>query len=291
MRSGLCCDTGGVFYREETDTVEYGAVPGFPEQNCVRCRWFITGPAFLPGLVYHFNTIGYLMKETGKKVIQYSQERERFENLKFDCEKNGIPFTQQHELLKNEQLYTEAIQKNDKLANDYNATLRLIDKSIKIAHNNSSESEVQLVPVGGIADIYFAINESNNELELIQTVCNGAELFPETDASKAILQRSQIIDYMLRVNDKSPIMFSLSEDEQLIAGNQFMRLLIKRAGSMKEAIPYATGRKKLQELGFNYDFNDAINAYRIDKQLENKKQADLLLERKQVLALKENNYE
>ena len=35
---------------------------------------------------------------------------------------------------------------------------------------------------------------------------------------------------------------------KLMAGNQFMRILMNRAGSLKEAVSYAIGRKKLDEI-------------------------------------------
>ena len=54
-------------------------------------------------------------------------------------------------------------------------------------------------------------------------------------------------------------MFTLSDEEQLLAGNQFMRLLIKRAGSLKEAIPYAIGRKKLEEIGIHNEFEKELH--------------------------------
>lgn len=268
---GICpkgcfgCDSGGTYVNDDTDKTTYGPVPGFPEQNCVRCRWFVTGPAFLPGLVHHFNVIGYNMGETGKRVINYQNEIELFENQRYECELNCNVFTKHHELLKYEQLYTQEIQKNDKLANDYNATLRLIDKCIKIIKYAPSKDSVQLVPVGSITDVGLNIRNVEHELEQLQIICNGAELFPETDASKAVLQRSQIIDLTLINNGKKPVMFSLSDEEQLIAGNQFMRILLSRAGSLKDAIPYAIGRKKLEEIGFKNEFIDEIKSININE--------------------------
>lgn len=267
---GICpkgcfeCNSGGTYINDDTDKITYGVVPGFPEQNCVRCRWFVTGPAFLPGLVHHFNTIGYNMGETGKRVIKYQHYIEHLENEKYDCELNGTIFTKQHELLKYEQLYTQELQKNDKLANDYNATLRLIDKCKKIVEETYSDNGLQLVTVGSISDIGISINNTEHELEQLQIICNGAELFPETDASKVVLQRSQIIDLTLKNNNKVPVMFSLTEEEQLIAGNQFMRLLISRAGTLKNAIPYAIGRKKLEEIGFKNEFIDELKSITIN---------------------------
>ena len=270
---GICpkgcfgCDSGGTYVNDDTDKITYGVVPGFPEQNCVRCRWFVTSPAFLPGLVHHFNTIGYNMGETGKRVIKYQHDIELLENEKYECELNGTIFTKHHELLKYEQLYAQEIQKNDKLANDYNATLRLIDKCMKLIKETSSDDGFQLVTVGSISDVGISINNIEHELEQLQIICNGAELFPETDASKAVLQRSQIIDLTLKNNNKMPVMFSLTEEEQLIAGNQFMRLLINRAGSLKDAIPYAIGRKKLEEIGFENEFVDELKSVTLNSNL------------------------
>ena len=62
-------------------------------------------------------------------------------------------------------------------------------------------------------------------------------------------------------------MFSLTEEEQLIAGNQFMRLLINRAGSLKDAIPYAIARKKLEEIGFENEFVDELKSVTFNRNL------------------------
>lgn len=135
-----------------------------------------------------------------------------------------------------------------------------IDKCQKISKDvdNDTSNKAQLVPVGTVQDVGFLLESEADEMYQLQSICNGAELFPETDASKALLKRSQIIDLTLMFNQKQPVMFSLSEDEQLLAGNQFMRLLIQRAGSLKKAIPYAIGRKKLEEIGIYNEFTEEL---------------------------------
>jgi hypothetical protein len=158
----------------------------------------------------------------------------------------------------------QEIQKNDKFANDYNVTLRLIDKCIALIRSNTSKEDFQLISVGSIDDVGLTINPAEHELEQIQVLCNGAEIFPETDASKAILQRSQIIDLTLARNDMKPVMFSLTEEEQLTAGNQFMRFLMNRAGSLKNAVPYAVGRKKLEEIGLKNEFVEEIESMKFN---------------------------
>lgn len=277
---GICpkgnfgCNCGGTFINDDTGTTTFGPVPGFPEQNCVRCRWFVTGPAFLPGLVHHFNTIGYNMSETAKRVIKFQDIIELLEDNKFDCENNNQIFTEHEKLSKYTNLYIQEIQKNDKLANDYNATLRLIDKCVKLAKNISSKESIQLVTVSSSDDIGFRIRNTESEFEQLQIICNGAEIFPETDASKAVLQRSQIIDLTLAENGKKPVMFRLTDEEQLVAGNQFMRIIMNKLESLnkmselesfKEAVPYAIGRKKLEEIGLTNEFTEEFRSIKINE--------------------------
>ena len=54
---GTLCDKGGPKLSTNPLISDYAPTPGGP-RNCVRCRFFITGPAFLGGLVVHFNATG-----------------------------------------------------------------------------------------------------------------------------------------------------------------------------------------------------------------------------------------
>lgn len=261
-KSCLGCDTWYIHINDDTGKKHIEPVPGYPEQNCVRCRWFITGPAFLPGLVNHFNVIGYNMGETAERLMKFESKIEKLENMRFEAEKNGYVFQESEKLSKLEKLHQQELQKNDKLANDYNATLRLIDRCIAIANKPCDDSRLQLVATGQMDDIKIALSDEPNKLFQLQAICNGAEIFPETDASKAVLQRSQIIDLTLSMNNKKPIFFTLTPEEQLIAGNAWMRLLINRAGSLKDAVPYLEGRKKLAEIGLEKELDDFFDTNR-----------------------------
>ena len=263
-KSNFGCDSGGVYDNDDTGTTYYGPVPGYPEQNCVRCRWFITSPAFLPGLIHHFNVLSYNMSEAGKKIISFEKEIHALEDFKYDCDNNGHLFTKQAKLLQLENLHSLEIQKNDKLANDYNGTFYLIAKCMSIIEKSTQEENLQLITSGTLEDLQLSLTNADDALEQIQTICNGAEIFPSTDASKAILQRSQIIDSTLAMNDKKPIMFLLTEKEQLLAGNQWMRLIMNRSGSLKDAIPFAVGRKKLEEIGMVLEFDEEIKSVKLE---------------------------
>ena len=146
-----------------------------------------TGPAFLPGLVNHFNVLSYEMSETSKRVTRYQNESEELENSKYEAEQHGEIFEHYEELLKYEQLLQQELQKGDDIANNLNATLRLIDKCQKISKsgNDNDSSSTQLVPVGTVQDVGFLLESEADEMYQLQAICNGAELFPETEKAAA----------------------------------------------------------------------------------------------------------
>lgn len=248
-KGALGCETGGRYTNDDTDKVTYGRVPGYPQQNCVQCRWFLTGPAFLPGLVHHFNVLMYEIGETAERLEYFRVQVKELDNKKCESEKLTHPFFEGDKLIKLYKLYEEAEQKADKIANDIHATLRLITKCKALIDEAQKNNEIQLVTVGTTEDLKLQLEDVQSKLYQIQTVCNGATIFPETDVSKAVLQRSQALDLAFAMNGQKPIFFTLSPEEQLVAGNAWMQLLMARTNSLKDAIPYVEGVKKLAEIG------------------------------------------
>ena len=238
---GICpkgnagCDSGGTIIDEQVGKTKSCAVPGYPaERNCVRCKWFITGTAFLPGLVHHFNVIGFKLSKISKKMNKLLHEVRELENDKYMCELEGKVFSESKmsEMITQQKLYEDEVQKFDKLANDYNATLRLIDKCMILA------------------------KESESEFEQLQIICNGAEIFTETNVSEEVLKRSQIYNRAFMNYCNSPLMLYLTEEQQHIAGNQIMMLLMNKIKlnhkqmseqeCFKKAVSYVEGRKTLE---------------------------------------------
>lgn len=267
---GICpkgndgCSYGYTTTDDITGKTVSAPVPGYPtERNCVRCKWFITGPAFLPGLVHHFNIIGYRLSEVSKKMTELQVKKEKLENDKYEYELEGKLFTEQQieEMTKYQNLYETEVQKCDKLANDYNATLSLIDKCMILSKKSSlkedpKEQDVQLLTASSLPELDISFRESSSEFEQLQIVCNGAEIFTETDVSKEVLKRSQIFNKTFMDYCNAPVMLYLTEDEQNMAGNQFMRILINKIKlnhkemdekeCFKKAVSYFDGRKILE---------------------------------------------
>jgi len=258
---GSMCDVGGEPLNEQKDQPRktiYAPVPGYPqERNCVRCRFFLTGPAFLPGLQAHFNAISYYAHERSERHNDLQNEVNQLENRRAECEVDGRIFTETRELTRLSQRYEAEAEAVGKLINDMQATYYLIARSIDIL-KHSEKDGVQLIATGGMSDIEQAFTETSSELHQIEVICENAVIYPEIDARKPALRRSQLLDIMLEFNSIPPIFFHLDPKQQLAAGNAVMKLIQARAGSLKGALEYVEGHRRLQELGIVDETLDAI---------------------------------
>lgn len=246
---GTMCDVGGNKIRESSNSSDYTPVPGYPqERNCVRCRFFLTGPAFLPGLQAHFNTVSEKAHRQSERYVRLNSQIQKLESHRHDCERKGDPILQSRELERLSQREEADAEAMSKLVNDMQATYYLIERSIQLASQNSQE-DIKLVAKGSISDLKAGFVETHSELHQLEVVCENAVIYPETDASFPTMRRSQILDAMFIYNDIKPLFLSLTPEQQLLSGNAIMKLIQARAGSLTDALPYAECRVKLKNLG------------------------------------------
>lgn len=245
---GSMCDVGGEPINNKADRKLFAPVPGHPERNCVRCRFFLSGPAFLPGLQAHFNAISYEAHERAERHNDLQDEVTRLENRRADCERDGRLFTETRELEKLSHRYEAEAEAMGKLVNDLQATYHLVARSLEIMKQSTQEG-VQLVAVGEMNDIQVGFTETKSELHQIEVLCENATIYPEIDARKPSLRRAQLLDCMLEFNKMPPIFFRLSPKQQLEAGNAVMQLIQARTGSLKGALEFVEGQRRLRELG------------------------------------------
>lgn len=255
---GSMCDVGGEALTDQTNNKYFAPVPGYPqERNCVRCRFFLSGPAFLPGLQAHFNTVSYEAHERSERHNDLHEEVTLMENRRADCERDGRLFTQHRELESLSQRYEAEAEAMGKLVNDMQATYHLIGRSLEIIKDEQKQG-VQLVAVGAMTDIQAGFTETPSELHQIEVLCENAVIYPEIDARKPVLQRSQLLDCMLEFNKMKPVFFRLKPKQQLAAGNAVMQLIQARTGSLKGALDYVEGLRRLRDLGIVDEAWDAI---------------------------------
>ncbi|MCX7205649.1 MAG: integrase family protein [Proteobacteria bacterium] len=256
---GICpngatlCDVGGEKLTGRKTEQLHSPVPGFPEErNCVCCRFFLTGPAFLPGLIAHFNTVSEKIHSQSARYRALQDKLTILEDQQREGERESQPFLRVRELDQlNKYVEAEALILN-KYMNDLQATHHLIQRSIQIADDKITDG-VKLVAKGGMADLQVGFIESQSVLHQLEVVCENAVIYPETDAGFATIRRSQMLDGMLRYNGMAPVLMYLDPEEQLLIGNAVMQLIQARTGSIRGALPYAECRQKLKEIGLLND--------------------------------------
>ncbi|MBK4734630.1 gamma-mobile-trio integrase GmtZ [Noviherbaspirillum pedocola] len=263
-KGGMGCDSGGIYTNDDTGGVEYGPVPGYPQKNCPRCRWFFTGPAFIDGLQNHWNVIHLHMGDNGKKVKELAEKVSALEDERYECQSKKRLFLEQPELDTLIKAYENAVSLGDKLANDQHATLRLIDRCKAIANEQKETAGLALIGAGDITDVEFAIKECG-KLQQVLTAVQISKIYPEHDLSKAVLEAGRAYDMMLAQNEKSPVLFRLSDDEQRIVVQQMTLLLRAYAGSTEGAVEFIEGRRRLSEIGFDFSEKSILELAKAEK--------------------------
>lgn len=251
-KGGWGCDSGGVYVNDDTGRITYGEVPGYPQKNCPRCRWFFTGPAFIDGLNNHWNHIQLQMGDIGERVAKLEGQIIALEDEQFECQENDQPFMEQDQLASLRKIYQAEVEKNNKLAEDSSATYRLIARCALLAKGSQESDGIQLVAVGALQDVHIAIDECSKLQQVLNAVA-GSTVYPEHDVSKAVLQAGNAYDMMLENNGKKPIFFRLNDEDKLSVAVHMTRLIATEAGSIKDALPFIEGARRLAELGLNMD--------------------------------------
>lgn len=254
---GTLCDVGGEKMTERQAEQLYAPVPGFPqERNCVCCRFFLSGPAYIDGLMAHGNAVTEKLWRGSKRYNGFLEKVKQLEDSQRNCERNDVPFLKGREL--------EALSKHaetgaltvTKLRNDLAAIYHLLERSIVIANNPQNEG-VQLVANGSMTDLKLGFIETTSDFHQFEVVCENAVIHPNPDADFATIRRSQMIDAMLRFNGMDPVLMHLTPEQQLLAGNAVMKLIQARTGSIAGSLPYAECRAKLKSIGLLHD--DVVN--------------------------------
>lgn len=250
MHHGLCLVGGNTSEAQDNSSVggcyngganigsdsapKYGPVPG-GSRNCVRCRWFVTEPHYLPTLAAHFNTLAYHFDEARNVCLIHENRLQDLKREKADAEEAKLPFARLDVYRQAERLWENAVKRFSDLAEDLVACWRLIERC-KVALKNASSDGTQLVATGTMADVNIVFEETDSELLQIACVCESAEVYPDLEPKKAVFRRSQLLDAVLYRENLPPVFMLLSEQEQLLAGNALMRRLAQQMNPANSAL-------------------------------------------------------
>lgn len=250
MHHGLCLVGGNTSETEENSAVggcfnggpnlgssstpKYGPVPG-GSRNCVRCRWFVTAPQHLPALACHFNTLAYGFDEARNACLARENDLQALKKDRADAEAAGQSFTRLDAYRQAERLWESAMKRFSDLAEDLVACWRLIERC-KAALAEHTGDSTQLVAAGTLCDVQAVFEETESELLQLAGVCESVELYPDLEPGKAVFRRSQLLDAVLYRDKLPPLFMLLSEQEQLLVGNAFMRHLAQQMNPLNPAL-------------------------------------------------------
>ncbi len=202
MGARRCSD--GLISMTQNGVESFSAVPG-GASNCERCRFFITGPAFLVGLEARLNDLSYRLKCQSKTYQDAQGEFDKLDALRSEALESGEPFGKLRELQASEAAFENATATVDETALSLQACWRLIEQSLEIAEKSDGDGSCSLI-VRGDGDGLKALLEEAHEVEQLQRVCVSAKIFKslKIDRERANLERMRLFDRMLAKNGISP---------------------------------------------------------------------------------------
>lgn len=227
MSTGVCpvggtrCGDGG----PKLSGNRYAPVPG-GSLNCVSCRFHITGPAFVPGLVARFNAASLAMEGARRELRSAEEALTVAEDARFDREQAG----QEGGALDVARAHSRLEAAETRLAANVaamQATYGLIERCKAAARN--TQSGLNLVLAGSMDDIEVAVRETT-QVDLWDAVCHAADIHPAPEVTEATLRRSQAIDRLLMRQGAPPLLMDMPDDAARIAGNELIRWMSRQVG-------------------------------------------------------------
>ncbi|MEZ8199945.1 MULTISPECIES: gamma-mobile-trio integrase GmtZ [Vibrio] len=272
------CPVGGAFCSEGGSPIAtkaniYHPVPAgyLGEQNCFKCRFFITGPAFLVGLTAMFNEMSLAVNSQSSR---YSSLEEKLDHIaekidiidhqlykiKMDSSDKLALESNRHELVGermhlNSEIETRA-KKLDLYLSDMNAIHRHMHncQTLMYQYQEDTTNHLQLI-VPHEFTLGVELDEVSNFHQLSE-VCSNAELYHSCSDDLAVARRSQMIDKMMVENGIQPQLFLLSEEEQLLVGNQLTELMLTRLKGWENVDRLMRGSLTLKDLSIENQFDE-----------------------------------
>lgn len=250
-----CHEGGPLLFRRADGYTVYGPVPGPGSKNCVRCRFFISGPAFLIGLHARFNEVGFRFREASRRYKESQRDFERLDHLRVQAVETGSIFQKVKQWDTAAAVLDQRTNEADEWALTWHATYNLIMQCQELLRGsdvNMEGSKFSLVTVGNAEDLEFVVEldeRGEREFELIDNVCQAAVFYQSIDASVPNLKRLRMFDaFLARAGLEAPFLH-ISEDDGLRIANELAKFMYTQFGR-DQANALMAGERLLQSLGY-----------------------------------------
>ncbi len=239
---GICplgggrCEQGGECVDPRAKNKKYLPVPVglLGVKNCPRCRFFITSPSYIGGLMAVQNEVALKQTKVEKKLNQLLSTIKELKKERYVNDRNGDVFTKAIDLQKAETHLELISEEKNMYLGDMISLIRLITQCIALSNEltkNETTGENALIVNSTEVELNWSLDEAAGEFHQLSAVCANATIYTLTDGSDAAVRRTQLIDKMAYLNGIDSRIYMLSPEQQLIVGNQFSTLLKDRLKS------------------------------------------------------------
>jgi hypothetical protein len=227
LETGICpvggarCGDGGPPIGKN----RFGPVPG--GRNCVRCRFHISGPAFLPGIVAKFNACSMRVERARDHLEATQKLLTKAEDGQFDAEQQGAR-GDPAALTRARDQHEAATAALDAELGTLQETAVLAERCKKILQ--LSDGEQPSLILKSEKRVLDAEIRKTSSFALYDAVCQAAELYPNEAVPEAHIRRAAALDRMLVRSGRAPVMLHLPDDVGLKVANEFTRLMAIQLG-------------------------------------------------------------
>ncbi len=220
------------------------------KSNCPSCRFHISGPPFLHGLIARFNQLSATANEKAKFRSEVEQKFESVDSQRRHAESDGSLFTEYRDWQRHSTDLDLATAELDGTLLRLNAVAVVIDQCrVLLSELPEDASSYQLI-VRDQDSIEIALAETT-EFDLLDRICLSSEIFGSVNASSHNIRRQRAYDHMLVKNGLSPAFLGLDERTSLRVGNQLSRILTARVGR-SNTLNLMDGGETLARLGIGH---------------------------------------
>ncbi|MDT3295942.1 VPA1269 family protein [Shewanella sp. SP2S2-6] len=248
--SGAACYEGGDFIVDRGQEVIYAPVQvGYlGSQNCLRCRFFVTGVPFIGGLVALANEIGLEAETEQVRYKNFTRELDVLEQMAYDADKSGEPFVLELERKRAIANQQQSATKFAMLAEDYEAADNWINSCLELMNDSADPASIRLVVAGEQVEFERVLEESRSNYHLLAEICQNAIIYHSANPSRALPAIAQTIDRMADLNGLKPAMFKLTDEQKLTAVNELNAFLLARLGSWERIDELMCGELMLLDI-------------------------------------------
>ncbi len=228
LETGICpvggarCSDGGPPIGKN----RFGPVPG--GRNCVRCRFHISGPAFLPGIVARFNACSMRVERAREQVKASRRLLMEREDAQFAAEQQGHP-GDPAALIRARDRHEEATAALDSEVGTLQELATLAERCLRILRTSDGQRpSLILRSEKKVLDIEI---RKTCSFALYDAVCQASTLYPDEVVPEAQARRAAALDRMLIRNGRAPMMCLLPDDQGLKLANELTQLMALQLGS------------------------------------------------------------